>query len=136
MNSIVEYFNQAQLALATYATLTPGVDPVPALQDSSVGMAPTQASAFAAKWNVVTQYTDPITDVSATVFQTVSGGPKYLAIRGTDGLADIGTDIDLAVGLPMELNLQYIALKDQVQTWLGNGTLASGFTVSGHKVVA
>lgn len=68
MNSITEYFNQSELAFAAYANLIPGVDPVPALQDTSVGMSPTQARDFASKWNVVTRYTDPITGVSATVF--------------------------------------------------------------------
>lgn len=31
MNSIVEYFKQSEFALAAYANLIPGVDPIPAL---------------------------------------------------------------------------------------------------------
>ena len=84
MNSIVEYFEQSELSLASYANLTPGVDPIPALQDNSVGMSPEQAARFASKWSVVSQYTDPATGLSATVFEEIDTGKKYLAIRGTE----------------------------------------------------
>ena len=137
MNSTITYFEQAELALAAYSCLTAGMTDAAyklALIGDGNGMSSTQASAFAAIWNVVDQYTDPTTGVSATVFQAVTGGPKYLAIRGTGGLDDIGADIDLAVGLPLGFNLQYIALKTQVATWLADGTLVSGFTVSGHSL--
>ncbi|MHB1214457.1 MAG: hypothetical protein ACYCY9_05660 [Thiobacillus sp.] len=137
MSTIIESYKQAELALAAYSNLTPGISGKPytdALEANGNGMASAQASAFAATWNVVDQYTDPTTGVSATVFQAVAGGPKYLAIRGTGGLDDIGADIDLAVGLPLGFNLQYIALKTQVATWLADGTLVSGFTVSGHSL--
>jgi Ca2+-binding RTX toxin-like protein len=135
MSTTTDYFTQAELALAAYGTFTVGNIVATDLTNGSVGMSASQATHFIEQgWTVVAPtFTDSVTGVSATVFQD-SAGMKYLAIRGTGGLADIGTDIDLAVGLPMELNLQYIALKDQVQTWLGNGTLAPGFTVSGHSL--
>ncbi|HQR51610.1 MAG TPA: hypothetical protein PKW44_08240, partial [Methylophilaceae bacterium] len=72
MNSIETYFEQAELALAAYSDLAPGMifdDYKAALMDGGKGMSPTQAADFASKWTVVTQYTDPITGVSATVFQ-------------------------------------------------------------------
>lgn len=108
VNNSTSYFEQAQLAFAAYFTLAPGMtrdDYELALRDDGDGMSPTQATIFASSWKVVDQYTDPVTGVSATIFQAVSGGPKYLAIRGTDGLDDIGADIDLAAGVPMELDL-------------------------------
>lgn len=68
MSQITEYFKQAELALAAYADLSIPVAQYPAaLRDA--GMSATQARDFASKWAVVTQYTDPITGVSATVFQ-------------------------------------------------------------------
>lgn len=75
MNSTVTYFEQAELALAAYSNLTSGMTDAAyklALIDDGKGMTSAQASAFAAKWNVVDQYTDPNTGASATVFQAVS----------------------------------------------------------------
>lgn len=136
--SIQNYFDQAQLALAAYGDLLPGAlnsaENAAELVSDSVGMSAAQASVFAAKWNVVTQYTDPITGVSTTVFQAVTGGPKYLAIRGTQGLTDYLADYLILNGTPSTLNPQYQALKTQVQAWLGDGTLTPGFTVSGHSL--
>ncbi len=139
MNSIVTYFEHAELALSAYSNLSPALSADAyraALSDENgANMTAAQAIAFAATWNVVDQYTDAITGVSATVFQAKAGGPKYLAIRGTDGLHDIiGADLDLLAGVPLGLNLQYVALKTQVQAWLNSGTLEPGFTVSGHSL--
>ncbi|HUW25975.1 MAG TPA: putative Ig domain-containing protein [Gallionella sp.] len=97
MNSITEYFNQSELALAAYANLIPGVDPVPALQDASVGMSATQAATFAATYTVIDQYTDPASGFSATVFER--SGQRYMAIRGTQpgDVLDLIADADLAL---------------------------------------
>jgi pimeloyl-ACP methyl ester carboxylesterase len=130
---IQEYFKHAELALAAYANMQVGIPDSDRLQDEA-SMSDFQAAAFASKWKVVEQYTDPVTGVSATVFQAVSGGQKYLAVRGTDGLDDIVADLNILQAVPMELNLQYVALKAQVETWLENGTLSSGFTVTGHSL--
>lgn len=67
MNNSVEYFNQAELALAAYANLQAGTPNTGKLQDDA-GMSAAQAAAFASKWNVVDQYTDITTGASATVF--------------------------------------------------------------------
>ncbi|MHB1619265.1 MAG: hypothetical protein ACYCTY_04670 [Sulfuricella sp.] len=133
MNSIVEYFKQSELALAAYANLIPGVDPIPALQDSSVGMTPDQATRFAATWSVAAQYSD-VTGVSATVFQEIATGQKTLAIRGTQGVTDFITDYFILNGTPSQLNPQYLSLKTKVQAWLKDGTLTPGFSVSGHSL--
>lgn len=137
MSTITDFHVQADLALAAYANLTSGISSTAytnALTDDAAGMTLAQATVFAAKWNVITQYTDPLTGVSATVFQAVSGGPKYLAIRGTQGLTDYLADYLILNGTPSTLNPQYQSLKTQVQAWLGNGTLSPGFTVSGHSL--
>lgn len=111
MSAITEYYEQAEFALAAYFNLTSGIsgkDYTDALTDGGKGMSATQASSFASKWIVADQYTDLVTGLSATVFKDVSDpdGPGYLAIRGTDGLRDIiGADLDLAAGVPMELDL-------------------------------
>jgi len=92
------YFTQAELALAAYASLTTSRPDKAALID--VGMSDAQATRFASTWRVVTQYTDPITGVSATVFQAVTGGQTCLAIRGTDGPTDIIANDFIPKGAP------------------------------------
>lgn len=74
------------------------------------GMSDTQAIAFANKYKVVDQYTDPESGFSGTVFQDTSG-KIYMAIRGTEptsgsdwstNIADIGSDgiaIDQAIAM-------------------------------------
>lgn len=57
MNTITEYYKQAELALAAYSTLYSGISGdayTKALKDDGKAMSSAQASAFAAKWNVVT----------------------------------------------------------------------------------
>jgi len=59
-----------------------------------------QAIAFANKYTVIDQYTDPVSGFSGTLFQDVSGKKKYLAMRGTEnpftstaGIADWAENI-------------------------------------------
>lgn len=59
MSTTTEYFRQAELALASYATLYPGISDeiyINALIDDGDGMTPTQAAAFATNWRVIDQY--------------------------------------------------------------------------------
>ena len=135
MNNISTYFEQAELALAAYSNFTPEMRPdeyVTALEDNGNGMTAVQATRFASTWRVVTQYTDPITGVSATVFQAVTGGQTCLAIRGTDGTMDVLADYLIYQGLPSEISPQYLSLKAQVQTWLADPEVLQGknFTVT------
>lgn len=137
MNNIITYFEQAELALAAYSTFAPGMtlaDYKNALIDAGKGLSTTQAADFAATWSVVTQYTDSLTGASATVFQEVATGKKYLAIRGTQGLTDYFADYLILNGTPSQLNTQYLLLKAKVSQWLGDGTLTAGFTVTGHSL--
>lgn len=131
--TIENYFEQAQLSFASYATLVNEIPDIPALTD--VGMSPIQAADFAANWRVVDQYTDTTNGLSATVFESVATGERYLAVRGTEGLLDLWTDfIDIAVLGTPERQAQYASLRDQVAAWLSDGTLTSGFTVTGHSL--
>lgn len=65
MNTIKDYLQQAELALAAYSTLTVGTPRTDALIDQGRGMSATQAVAFASTYTVVAQYTDA-TGLSAT----------------------------------------------------------------------
>ncbi|GKS69616.1 hypothetical protein W03_16200 [Nitrosomonas sp. PY1] len=61
-----EYFKQAELALAAYASLNTGAPDRAALVFAS--FSEVQAITFATTYRVVTQYNDPATGLSATVF--------------------------------------------------------------------
>lgn len=85
MTTITQYFEQAQLSLAAYATgLQQGMSYpvyVAALKSNNL-MTATQAATFASTYTVVDQYTDALSGFSATVFVD-SSGVKHLATRGT-----------------------------------------------------
>jgi Ca2+-binding RTX toxin-like protein len=155
MSSTVEYFKQAQLALAAYADLTTGVPDISALRDQGRGMSFEQATRFSNQWTVVAQYNHtsdpyPVYDentgellrydtttngLSVTVFQENATGQRYLAIRGTDDLYDLATDlVSVAILGSTRFQAQYRSLKLKVQEWIGNGTLPNQFTVTGHSL--
>jgi len=98
-------------------------------------MTEAQAAHFALTWRVVDQYNDPLTGLSATVFQKADG-TTCLAIRGTDGTMDVLADYLIYQGLPSEISPQYLSLKAQVQTWLADPQKLQGknFTVTGHSL--
>lgn len=135
MTTITEYLTKAELALAAYANLSPGISDnnyTDALQDGGHGMSSGQAKRFASTYSVVDQHTDSLTGLSATVFQ--QGTTKYLAVRGTEGLADYVADYFILDGVPSQLSPQYLTLKSKVQEWLDDGVLSSNFTVTGHSL--
>lgn len=139
MSNVTTYFEQAQLALAAYSNLAPGMtrdDYELALRDDGKAMTPTQAAAFAAKWSVVAQYNDAATSLSATVFQEIATGKHYLAIRGTDptDIGDLLADGGILLhGIP-DLSDQYQSLHAKVVEWQTNGVLPGAFTVAGHSL--
>ena len=133
MPKISDYSKQAQLALAAYANLLPGVANIQELQRA--GFAASLANQYADKWIVVDQVSDPGSGLSATVFREISTGKSYLAIRGTDDLVDLATDlINVALAGTTALQPQYSILRAKVQAWIGNGTLPANFTVAGHSL--
>lgn len=111
MSSVVDFFENSELALAAYSALRGGMIPAEyeaALRQNGGGMSSVEAARFAATYTVIDQFTDS-TGVSATIFE--KGGQRYVAIRGTElSIGDILADGVLAVGVPAELNQQYIAL--------------------------
>ena len=141
MTSVTQFFQQSELALASYAkNLFPGISGdlyQTALEDGGQGFAPSQAQQFALTWRVLDQYTDS-TGLSATIFEEVSSGKRTLAIRGTQAEAgDIVSDVLLAAGVSARLNPQFDALQAKLDNeWLAEGGLLRGqpFTVSGHSL--
>jgi len=152
MSKLHQYFEQAELALAAYGTFNNGGPEQDQLTD--IDFSDRQADEFIKKYSVVAQYThtetieviDEITGevtgtvensngLSVTVFEDKATGQKYLAIRGTDDLEDLITDVvDIALlGTPL-FQEQYASLKAQVQAWLNDGTLSDTFTVTGHSL--
>jgi len=133
MPNICDYFKQGQLALAAYAKLLPGVANVVELQRA--GFSTTLANDFGDGWRIVDQIGNSTSGLSATVFQEVSTGKRYLAIRGTDDLADLATDLlNVALLGTMVRQPQYSVLRTKVQEWIDNGTLPARFTVTGHSL--
>ncbi|WP_275689470.1 putative Ig domain-containing protein [Nitrosomonas sp. JL21] len=99
-------------------------------------MSPSQAAEFTKIWRVSAQYIDPLTGVSATVFES-SDGTKCLAIRGTElEDKDLLADGILASALPAVLNPQYAMLQFKLNAWLNDPNILQGqtFTVTGHSL--
>jgi hypothetical protein len=134
MSDVQELYKEASLSFAAYANLFPGASGLPlidALKEAK--MSASQAADFAAKWVVIDQYIDS-SGAAATVFEEIGTHKRYLAIRGTEGLGDYNADYILALGFPSYLSPQFIRLQGVVQDWLDNGTLTSGFSVTGHSL--
>lgn len=153
----VDYLEHAELALAAYADLAPGV---PKLLDEqgepTSSLTRAQAERFSAQWEVVEQVqgTGLAKGLSVTLFRAVTdvrmGGeahdiagpqrsgellPHCVAVRGTDDRFDIYNDV-LAVGLlgGHHFQPQYHALATQVRHWQESGALPGNFTVCGHSL--
>lgn len=139
MSNINTYSVQSELAQAAYGTFLDKAIAINELTESGANMSTSQASRFVEKWQVSAQYTDPLTGVSATVFEEISTGAKHLAIRGTEPAHanDIVSDLLLAAGWPSNFNPQFIALKSQIENvWLKDSAVLQGqnFTVTGHSL--
>jgi len=96
--NIQNLFDNAELAMAAYATLDENMDSstvIANLQDA--GFTLSQASNFSSRYSVVTQYNDDITSFSATVFKDISGN-LTVAFKGTLEAGDfLPTDANIAV---------------------------------------
>lgn len=100
MSTTTDYFVQAELSLAAYSQLYRGIstnDYINALIDQGRGMSTDQAARFAQTYSVAAQYSDG-TGLSATVFVNNATGSTSLAIRGTDAVNDVITDV-IDIGL-------------------------------------
>lgn len=90
-------YQNAELAIAAYATLSQGPTSDQLQNLRAQGFSEKQSTEFARRYpTVVTQYTDTATSFSATVFKDTAGN-LTLAIRGTlEGGDFIPTDVDIA----------------------------------------
>lgn len=138
MSAVKEYFLQAELAQAAYGSFSDNSIEVEELTNSDTAdMSSSQAAAFVEKWQVAAQFSDPLTGVSATVFEAKKGGAKYLAIRGTEfETKDLLADGILATAIPSFLNPQFSMLQLKLNAWLNNPEVLQGqsFTVTGHSL--
>ncbi|PXW81012.1 Ca2+-binding RTX toxin-like protein [Nitrosomonas sp. Nm84] len=137
MSQLSDYSIQSELAQAAYGTFLGRAIEIEELTSPSVGMSTSQANAFITKWQVAAQSPYSITGFSATVFEEIGSGKKYLAIRGTELSGnDLTADGLLASAIPPSLNPQFIALRMQLDTWLSDPDVLQGqsFTVTGHSL--
>jgi len=110
MSAIKEYFLQAGLAQAAYGTFSGNTIEAEELTRIGADMSSSQAAAFVEKWQVVAQSPNSSTGLSATVFEEIGSGKRYLAIRGTEPTgSDLTADGLLASGLPSNFNPQFNA---------------------------
>jgi Ca2+-binding RTX toxin-like protein len=138
MSVLINSWKHSELALAAYAPLVSGMvgDGYSNVLEGN-GMTVSQAEYFSRSWRVITQHNDRVSGLSATVFEEVISGNRYLAIRGTQptDAGDVGTDLLIIFsGYEINLSSQYRQLKTKVGEWLADGTLQQGFTVSGHSL--
>ena len=135
MSQFVEYFKQAELALASYAQNLISGDPSE-FELKKAELSANQARTFAETYHVVAQHND-VTGLSVTVFSDKVSGETFLAIRGTEegDLRDLLTDLINITWLgDTTLQPQYISLKLKVAEWIENGILPQSFTVTGHSL--
>lgn len=136
MNQVTMLYNEAELALASYATLENGLTDTNAQRAAlrAAGFTTKQAEEFAKRYTeVVTQFNDTATSFSATVFKDTSGN-LTLAIRGTLELTGNPNDL-----IPTDAN---IALNgagyDQIvamYNWWTRASAPAGQTVQQYGLV-
>ena len=138
MSNATTYTIQAELSQAAYGTFLSKTIAIEELtSNDTAGMSLSQAVEFVKNWQIAAQYIDPVTGVSATVFEAKNSGAKYLAIRGTEfAVSDLLIDGVLSSAIPPILNPQFIALKLQIDAWLDDPSVLQGqsFTVAGHSL--
>lgn len=138
MSTAKTYAIQAELSQAAYSMFSGKAIATTELTNSDTAdMSLSQATAFVEKWQVAAQFNDPLTGVSATVFEAKEGGAKYLAIRGTELEAkDLLADGILATAMPSFLNPQFNMLQLKLNEWLNDPNVLQGqsFTVTGHSL--
>ena len=142
-----------ELALAAYVRLDTQLIPPSSLR--AVGLSSPHASRFANEWRLIDQFEhttepywsyDPETNVpsgpyaesngcSATVFENVLTHERVLAIRGTNDVHDIATDVISVAALGSTRSQgQYQSLRTKVQEWVASGVLPARFAVTGHSL--
>jgi hypothetical protein len=136
MATVTEYFEQAQLSMAAYASLQRGMfgkdypGYVAALVNE--GMCQKQAEVFANNYTVLSQRSDN-NGFSATLFLDNATGRKILAVRGTNDPLDIITNTLIGT---LGLSNQYASLEAYYQQLVAEGKLGANdtFSVTGHSL--
>ncbi|MFA7062047.1 MAG: hypothetical protein WC156_14665, partial [Pedobacter sp.] len=120
----------SELALAAYATLSPGMPKAVILKNlQNADMTEAQATAFTDKYTVVAQF-DGDRGGSLTVFEDNVSHERILSVRGTNDPLDwVNNGIYTVTGYNAQLN----ELSDQVQAWIAQGILPQQFEVDGHS---
>ena len=153
MSRLPNLVRYSELALAAYARLETFIINWSALTPAD--LAQSQAIRFAGEWRLVDQFQhttepfwtyDPETGApqgpyaesngcSATVFENVLSHERVLAIRGTNDVHDIATDVISVAALGSTRNQgQYQSLRTKVQEWVASGVLPAHFSVTGHSL--
>ena len=139
-NAINLYFQNAQLSMASYADLRVGMtaeDYKNALKD--IGFTSALADKFITTYSIAEDtFVDPVSGLSATLFQKNGSTEKTLAIRGTQrsDLNDLLADGLLSLGESPALNPQYHALQMYYAELTARGKISPNelITVTGHSL--
>ena len=145
MASINQLSSYSQTAQSAYARglATGTADNTAIYKSAAVGMADAQATQFNLDWAVLEQSaSDPVTGFSAVLLQRKDSsgnavGEKVLAIAGTDSVADLLSNLGIALGRTVTDVLQYGALESfYTKLTQPGGKLGSNeaFTITGHSL--
>ena len=81
-------------------------------------------------------YDDPTTDLQMALYQNTETGNYVVAFRGTESLADLGTDIQMGIStLIGVLANQFTPAGETLANWIRDFTLSSSnTTIVGHSL--
>jgi Ca2+-binding RTX toxin-like protein len=134
---INSYYDNAQLSLAAYFTLSPGPISASALVNADNGFSQSMADVFALRYTVLDQRS--VGGFSATLFFDHDTQQKVIAIRGTNDFLDVLSDLSILFGTGGRFDSQYDALKQyyaDLTNLIGLNLLQAGeqFSVTGHSL--
>ena len=133
-------FQSAQLSMAAYANLTPGMSEaayIQALQD--VGFTGTLATDFAARYTVESVTQGPqftAFGFFAVVFKDNTTQQNILSIRGVNNLGDVPDILNIALIGSLNLSSQYGVLEDYFKFLNDTGVIlpTDQIAVTGHSL--
>ncbi len=136
MSTSRNYSIHAELAMASYGNFSGETIRTIELTEKNVGTSTSQAESFVQSWKVSAQYTDPLSGVSATVFESADE-TKCLAVRGTElEEKDLLADGILVSPILAMFTPQFSRLEFKLNAWLKDPDILQGqnFTVTGHSL--
>lgn len=139
----IEIFVMSEFAEVAYETLQT-TDRDALAENFKIKLNSPERAEYLAERFAVTQVHHAPTGLSATVFKHRDSGEAFLAIRGTDGAADLITNGMLLLGVPSALTAQYLVLQGWISNWSEPTLSQSGetlppllpqeFKVTGHSL--